>query len=554
MKNNVKLYFLGGIEEIGKNCLAIECGQDIIVVDVGMSFPTEEMLGIDVVIPDLSFLNENASRIKGIVLTHGHEDHIGALPYLLSSLKAPVYGTKLTLMILENKLKEKNVKATLKTVKAGQTVKLGAFSVEFIHVNHSIEGACALAITTPQGIILHTGDFKIDFTPVDGQVTNLDRFAELGRKGVALLMADSTNIEKTGYTMSEKTVGTSLDRLFSENANKRIIVATFASNVHRIQQIIDISEKYGRKVALSGRSMLNICEAGQKAGVLKIPEGILVEIDKIKKIADSELCIISTGSQGEPMSALTRMANDVFSKVKINKNDTIIISASPIPGNEKMVYRVINSLYKHGAEVIYSRLHDIHVSGHACQEELKIVHSLVKPKYFIPVHGEYRHLKKHKDLAVNSGMKERNVIIPDNGLIVELSNRYMKKVGQFSAGAVLVDGLGFGELDSSLIKDRKHLSEDGILIVNVCISSMSGEILSDVEVIPRGISLTEEKEKILESAKQCVNSILGNHDLKTDKGVKDSKENIKKQLNSFMQRRIKQRPMIVVTIMEVDLY
>ncbi len=554
MKNNVKLYFLGGIEEIGKNCLAIECGQDIIVVDVGMSFPTEEMLGIDVVIPDLSFLNENASRIKGIVLTHGHEDHIGALPYLLSSLKAPVYGTKLTLMILENKLKEKNVKATLKTVKAGQTVKLGAFSVEFIHVNHSIEGACALAITTPQGIILHTGDFKIDFTPVDGQVTNLDRFAELGRKGVALLMADSTNIEKTGYTMSEKTVGTSLDRLFSENANKRIIVATFASNVHRIQQIIDNSEKYGRKVALSGRSMLNICEAGQKAGVLKIPEGILVEIDKIKKIADSELCIISTGSQGEPMSALTRMANDVFSKVKINKNDTIIISASPIPGNEKMVYRVINSLYKHGAEVIYSRLHDIHVSGHACQEELKIVHSLVKPKYFIPVHGEYRHLKKHKDLAVNSGMKERNVIIPDNGLIVELSNRYMKKVGQFSAGAVLVDGLGFGELDSSLIKDRKHLSEDGILIVNVCISSMSGEILSDVEVIPRGISLTEEKEKILESAKQCVNSILGNHDLKTDKGVKDSKENIKKQLNSFMQRRIKQRPMIVVTIMEVDLY
>ncbi|MEG1805918.1 MAG: ribonuclease J, partial [Clostridia bacterium] len=390
MNQNLRLNFLGGVEEIGKNCLAIECGQDIIVVDVGMTFPTDEMPGIDVVIPDTTFLRENKDRIRGIFLTHGHEDHIGGMPYLLEDVKVPVYGTKLTLMLLENKLKEKNIKAQLKTVKAGSVIKAGCFSVELIHVNHSIEGAVSLSITTPFGVIFHTGDFKIDYTPVDGVMTDLKRISEIGKKGVLLLLAESTNIESPGYTMSEKTVGKTFDDIFGENIKKRIIIATFASNIHRVQQIIDTAIQYKRKVAFSGRSMLNIVDAARKIGALHIDDDIILDVEKLSNIQDKDLVIVSTGTQGEPMSALRRMAEGDFNKVKIGKNDTIVISATPIPGNEKMSYSVINKLYKLGADVIYSRLRDVHVSGHACQEELKLIHSLIKPKYFIPVHGEYR--------------------------------------------------------------------------------------------------------------------------------------------------------------------
>ncbi len=549
MKNSLKLNFLGGVEEVGKNCLAIEYGQDIIVVDLGMTFPTEEMPGIDVVIPDTTYLVENKDRIKGIFITHGHEDHIGGLSFALRDLKVPVYGTKLTLMLIENKLKEKKIKAQLKTVKSGSIIRVGCFSVEFVNVNHSIEGASALAITTPAGVIFHTGDFKIDFTPVDGEMTNLSRISEIGKKGVLLLMAESTNIETPGYTMSEKTVGQAFDGIFQDNMKKRIIVATFASNVHRIQQIIDTAERYKRKVALSGRSMLNIADAAMKIGALKVKEKTLVDIETIQNYQDKELVIISTGSQGEPMSALTRMSAGSFNRVKIGKNDTIVISATPIPGNEKMVYRVINRLYKLGADVIYSRLRDIHVSGHACQEELKIIHSLIKPKFFIPVHGEYRMLKKHKDLAISLGLEERNTMIPEIGDQIEVG-KGLKKVGKVQAGAILVDGLGFGEMDSLLLRDRKHLSSDGVLIAVAVVNEQSGELMGDVELIPRGIVLNDNPEKLLGEIKNNVTANLKQMDLKSYTGRLDAKDTMKRQIKNQMMRKIKQSPMVIAIIME----
>ncbi|MEG1519548.1 MAG: ribonuclease J [Clostridia bacterium] len=549
MNQNLRLNFLGGVEEIGKNCLAIECGQDIIVVDVGMTFPTDEMPGIDVVIPDTTFLRENKDRIRGIFLTHGHEDHIGGMPYLLEDVKVPVYGTKLTLTLLENKLKEKNIKAQLKTVKAGSVIKAGCFSVELIHVNHSIEGAVSLSITTPFGVIFHTGDFKIDYTPVDGVMTDLKRIAEIGKKGVLLLLAESTNIESPGYTMSEKTVGNTFDEIFGENIKKRIIIATFASNIHRVQQIIDTAIKYKRKVAFSGRSMLNIVDAARKIGALHVDDDIILDVEKLSNIQDKDLVIVSTGTQGEPMSALRRMAEGDFNKVKIGKNDTIVISATPIPGNEKMVYSVINKLYKLGADVIYSRLRDVHVSGHACQEELKLIHSLIKPKYFIPVHGEYRHLKKHKDLAIMLGMNPRDIMIPEIGDVIEVG-KAIKRVGKVTAGAILVDGLGFGEMDSLLIKDRKHLSEDGVLILVAVVNALSGELMGDVEIIPRGIAMTSQPDKFLEETKQNVTSYLKQVDLKSVEGRLNAKNTIKRQVRNQVQRKIKQSPMIIPIIME----
>lgn len=548
---SVKIHFLGGVEEIGKNCTAIECMDDIIVIDVGMSFPSEEMPGIDFVIPDSTFLENNAEKVRGIVLTHGHEDHIGGLPYFLSDLHVPVYGTKLTLMILENKLVEKKLDADLHTVKAGSVIKLGCFEIEFIHVNHSIEGSTALAIKSPAGTIFHTGDFKVDYTPVDGKTTDLARIAEIGREGVLLLLAESTNVEKSGYTMSEKTVGKTIDAVFADNPTKRIIIATFASNVHRVQQIIDIAEKYKRKVALSGRSMINIAEAAMEIGALDVKDDTLVDIERIDKIADKDLCIISTGTQGEPMSALTRMAADNFNKVHIDENDVVIVSASPIPGNEKMVYRVINNLYKLGADVIYSKLSDVHVSGHACQEELKLIHNLVDPKYFIPVHGEYRHLKMHKDLAVSMGMSERNCLIPEIGDTVEVSEKVMKKAGKVQAGAILVDGLGFNEVDSVLLRDRKHLAEDGLMIVVVGINAESGEILGDIEVIPKGVGLSAEPDKFISDCKATVMDLLTHFDLKTFSGRIAAKDTIRSRLKNFTDKRVKNRPMVLPIFMEM---
>lgn len=547
----VKIHFLGGVEEIGKNCTAIEYDNQIIVVDAGLTFPNEEMPGIDLVIPDTSFLTQNADKVLGIILTHGHEDHIGALPYILNDLKVPVFGCKLTLMILENKLKEKRVDADLHTIRAGNTIKLGDFSIEFIHVNHSIEGSVALSITTPAGVIVHTGDFKIDYTPVDGEITNLNRFSEIGKKGVLCLLGESTNVEKPGYTMSERTVGKALDNIFGDNISKRIIVATFASNVHRLQQIIDLAEKYKRKVALSGRSMLNIADAAIKIGALHVNEENIVDVEKIDKIADKDLVIISTGSQGEPMSALTRMAADNFNKVKIGENDCIIISASPIPGNEKMVYRVINNLYKLGADVIYSKLHDIHVSGHACQEELKIIHTLVNPQYFIPVHGEYRHLKMHKDLAMSLGMNERNILIPEIGDTIEVSERLIRKNGKVQAGAILVDGLGFGEMDSVMLRDRKHIAEDGLVIVVVSVNGLSGEVVGEVEVMPKGVALPKDADKIILEGKQVVADLLSTFDLKSFSGRIDAKDAVRSRVRNFMDKKIKKRPMVIPIIMEI---
>ncbi len=550
MKNNLKLHFLGGVEEVGKNCLAIEYGEEIIVVDMGLTFPNEEMPGIDVVIPDTTFLRNNKDKIKGVFITHGHEDHIGGLPFFLRDVRVPVYGTRLTLMLLENKLVERRIKANLKLVRPGSIIRLGSFSVEFIHVNHSIEGAVAMAITTPEGVLFHTGDFKIDYTPVGGEMTDLKRIAEIGKKGVLLLMAESTNIETPGYTMSEKTVGQSLDLIFRDNMKKRLIVATFASNIHRLQQIVELAEKYKRKVAFSGRSMINVAAAAMKIGVLNVKESTLVEIDGIRNIPDRELVIVSTGSQGEPMSALRRMGEGDFNKVRVGNNDTIILSATPIPGNEKMVYRVINNLYKLGADVIYSRLRDIHVSGHACQEELKIIHSLVKPKFFIPVHGEYRHLKKHKDLAMTLGMDARNILIPENGDSIEVG-KAIKKVGRIQSGAILVDGLGFDEADGLLVKDRKQLAEDGILILVATINGLSGELIGDVELIPRGVSFAGQPEKLLIETRNSVTQLLRTADLKSYAARMETKNQIKRQVRNQLQRKIKQSPMIIPIIMEI---
>ena len=454
-KNSLKVRFLGGVGEIGKNMTALEYGKDIIVIDAGITFPTSDMPGIDLVAPDVSYLVQNKDKIRGVVLTHGHEDHIGGLPYLLNEVNAPVYGTKLTLMLCEHKLKEqKNRDYSLNCIKTGSMVKLGCFTVEFIHVNHSIPGSCALAITTPVGMVVHSGDFKVDLTPINGSMIDMTRLSEIGKKGVTLLLCESTNVEHEGYTMSEHVVGETLDRLFQDNQKRRLIIATFATNVHRLQQIIDLAVKHKRKVAFSGRSMLNVVEAATKVGEISIPQDIVVDIEKIKYVADKDLIIISTGSQGEPMSALTRMASGDYNQVQVGNNDTIIISASPIPGNEKSVYQVINNLYRKGAEVVYKSITKIHVSGHACQEELKIMHTLLKPKFFIPVHGEYRHLKKHCRLAKELGMKEGNMLIAEIGDTVEITEKTIRRGEQFQAGTRYIDGLSIDDTES-VVRDLR---------------------------------------------------------------------------------------------------
>ena len=504
------------------------------------------MPGIDLVIPDITYLEQNKNKIRGLVLTHGHEDHIGGVPYLLKEINTPIFGTKLTLTLLENKLKEHKLNdVSLNCVKPGSVIKLGCFSVEFINVNHSIAGACALSITTPVGVVFHSGDYKIDFTPINGDYMDLTRIAEIGKKGVLLLMAESTNVERPGYTMSEKVVGETLDHVFGDNADRRLIVATFASNVHRLQQILDLAVKYRRKVVFSGRSMINVAEAASKIGELKIPENIIVDVEKIKNFRDSEILIISTGSQGEPMSALTRMATGEFNKVTIGANDTIVISASPIPGNEKMIYGVINNLYRKGAEVIYESLEPIHVSGHACQGEIKILHSLVKPKFFIPVHGEYRHLKKHARLAVDMGLKKSNVLIADVGNTVELTAKEMKFGENFPAGTRLVDGLGIDGSESVVLRDRIHLSEDGLLVVVV--GSEEGRAVCS-DVISKGIIIDD---KLMAEIRQNVNNTLKHLDVKADGDRAALKNAIRRGIKNHLIRRTKKNPMILPIIMDV---
>lgn len=543
----LKVVFLGGVGEIGKNMTALEYENDIIVIDSGLTFPDDEMPGIDVVVPDITYLLCNKEKIRGILLTHGHEDHIGGLPYVLNEINAPIFGSKLTVALVENKLREfPRIKYTANTVKPRQIVKLGCFSIEFIHVNHSIAGAMALSIHTPIGQVVHTGDFKIDFSPINEMTTDLNRFAELGKKGVQLLLCESTNVERKGYSMSESTVGKTLDKLFEEFKEKRLFIATFASNIHRLQQIMDLAVKYKRKIIFSGRSMVNVSDTAMKCGELKFDKDIIIDIDHINRYKDSELLIITTGSQGEPMSALSRMANGEFNKITIGENDCIILSASPIPGNEKMVYKIINSLYQKDATVIYHELADVHVSGHACQEELKTLHSLVKPKFFIPVHGEYRHLKLHQNLAMSMGMDMRNTMIADLGNVIEISNNAITRGADVTSGSRLVDGYGVGDLESVVLRDRKQLSEDGMCVVLLHVDEF-GIIERPPDMISRGFIYNDEQNEVVSEAKEFLfNSLAGLDTKAMDKQV--LKVTVRKQLTTFFSRKTKRKPLIITVI------
>lgn len=551
-KEKIKIIPLGGLNEIGKNLTAIEFKNDIVVIDCGLKFPDEEMLGIDIVIPDISYLLKNIERVKGIFLTHGHEDHIGALPYVLKQMNVPVYGTKLTLGIIQTKLKEHNLLSVvdLKCVKARDIVKLENVSVEFIRTTHSIADSVAIAIHTPVGVVLHTGDFKIDYTPIDGCVADLARFAELGRKGVAVMLADSTNVERPGYTMSESILGDTFEEIFN-NAKGRIIVATFASSIHRIQQIIATAIKYDRKVAVSGRSMENIMEVAIELGYLEVDKNVLINVDNINKYPENRIVIITTGSQGEPMSALSRMAASEHKKIGILPGDSVIISASPIPGNEKLISKVINQLFKKGAEVIYEALADVHVSGHACQEELKLMHTLVKPKFFIPVHGEYRHLKQHAELAAKLGLPASNVIIADNGEVIEVTRDSIRKNGTVVSGQVFVDGLGVGDVGNIVLRDRKHLSQDGILTVVVTIEKETGSVIAGPDIISRGFVYVRESEDLMDEARELVKGALRECEEKRITEWASIKSNIKEVLRVFLYEKTKRKPMILPIIMEI---
>lgn len=549
--SKLKITFLGGVGEIGKNMTAFEYNNEIIVVDAGLTFPDDDLPGVDIVIPDISYLVENRSKIKALILTHGHEDHIGAVPFFLQQLNVPIYGSRLTLALVENKMKEySDIKYRAIAVKPRNVLKIGNFSIEFIKVSHSIAGALALSITTPAGTVVHTGDFKIDYEPIDGEMTDLPRLGEIGRKGVNLLLCESTNVCRKGYSMSEKSVGRALDEIIKNHADNRIIVATFASNIHRMQQIMDIAEKYKRKIAFTGRSMVNVSEVAMKLGELSFNRDNIVDIEKVDKLADNEVLILTTGSQGEPMSALTRMAMGEFKSLKIRENDLVILSASPIPGNEKNVYNVINALYKLGADVIYDELADVHTSGHACQEELKLMHSLVKPKFFIPIHGEYRHLKTHKELALRLGMEERNILLAMIGMQVEMSVNAIKEVGYVKAGQRLVDGFGIGDMDSNVLRERKQLAEDGICVVCVNINNVAGEVSGEPFIITRGVVYADEQESFVQDAKACIISSLKESDLR---GVDPSviRSSLKRNVSNFIFRRTKRRPMIL-TIVTLD--
>mgnify|MGYP000938875637 CR=1 FL=1 len=543
---------LGGLGEIGKNMMAVRLGENILIIDCGLMFPEEEMLGIDIVIPDITYLLDNRESVLGIVLTHGHEDHIGALPYVLRHLNVPVYGTKLTLGLLQGKLKEQNVlgEALLHTVKPRDIVQIGPFKVEFIRVSHSIPDAIAVALHTPMGVVFHTGDFKFDLTPVDGQVTDFHRLAQLGEKGVLVLLSDSTNAEKPGYTMSERVVGNTFDENFRQ-ATERIIITTFASNVHRLQQAIQTAEKHGRKVAVVGRSMVNVITVANELGYMDIPDGLLIDLDEANKMPRNKIVILTTGSQGEPMSALTRMAFSDHRQVDIMPGDTIIISATPIPGNEKLVARIIDQLFKQGARVIYETASEIHVSGHPNQEELKLMLNLVRPKFFVPVHGEYRMLIKHAELAKDVGIQPENIFVAENGQVLEFSRRSGRMTGRVTAGRVLVDGLGVGDVGSIVLKDRKLLSQDGILIVVLTIDHATGEVVAGPDIVSRGFVYVRESEQLLEEAKTRVKSAL---EKCSEKGVSEwssIKSQVRDALSKFLYEKTRRRPMVLPIIMEI---
>jgi ribonuclease J len=551
-KSKIKLIPLGGMQEIGKNMMAIEYKDSIIVLDCGLAFPDEEMLGIDLVIPDISYLVKNKEKVRAIVLTHGHEDHIGALPYVLPQIDVPVYGTKLTLGLVENKLKEHGLLSSVEliTVKPKDKIKIGEFEVEFIKISHSIADSVALAIHTPIGVIVHTGDFKVDYQPIDGEKMDLHRFAELGKHGVLALMCDSTNVERPGYTMSESTVGGSFIELFRD-VKGRIIIATFASNIHRVQQAINASIMFGRKVAVVGRSMVNVLGVATELGYMEIPDGVIIDVDNIGKYPSDKVTIITTGSQGEAMAALSRMAASDHRKVDIMPNDRVIISATPIPGNEKLVTRVINQLFKKGADVIYESLADIHVSGHACQEELKLMQALVRPKFFIPVHGEYKHLKQHAKLAENMGLEKENIFILDNGSVLELTKDSAKTNGTVTSGKVLVDGLGVGDVGNIVLRDRKHLSQDGLIVIVVTISKESGQVIAGPDIISRGFVYVRESEDLMEDAKSVVKESLAKCEEKQIKEWNAIKSQVKDSLREFIYSKTKRNPMILPIIMEI---
>ena len=552
-KNNnskLKIIPLGGLEQIGMNITAFEYEDSIVVVDCGLSFPEDDMLGIDLVIPDITYLKDNIDKVKGFVITHGHEDHIGALPYVMKEINIPIYATKLTIGLIENKFKEHNLLRSTKrkVIKHGQSINLGCFRIEFIKTNHSIQDASALAIYSPAGIVVHTGDFKVDYTPVFGDAIDLQRFAEIGKKGVLALMCDSTNAERKGFTMSERTVGKTFDNIFAEHKNTRIIIATFASNVDRVQQIINSAYKYGRKVAVEGRSMVNVIGTASELGYLKIPDKTLIEIDQLRNYPDEKVTLITTGSQGESMAALSRMAASIHKKVTIKPNDTIIFSSNPIPGNEKAVSKVINELSMKGADVIFQ---DAHVSGHACQEEIKLIYSLVKPKYAIPVHGEYRHLKAQAGLALDLGIPKENVFILQSGDVLELNEEEPAKVtGKVRTGAILVDGLGVGDVGNIVLRDRRQLSQDGIMIVVVTIEKNTCNIVSGPDIVSRGFVYVREAEDLMDEARIVVEDAI---DVCLDKHITDwgkIKNVIKDSLGEFLWKRTKRNPMILPIIME----
>lgn len=549
----IKVSFLGGLNEVGKNMTLFEYGEDMFLVDCGLAFPDQDMLGVDLVLPDFTYVERNADRIRGIVITHGHEDHIGGLPYLLKVLNVPVYGTKLTIGLIQGKLREHGLlnSASLNVIKPGDVITLGGFTVEAIHVNHSIPDALGLAIRCEGGTIVHTGDFKIDTTPIDGGMMDLGRLAEIGQEGVLCLMSDSTNAERPGFTESERKVGESFETLFRKAGNNRIIVATFSSNIHRVQQIMNVAASLGRKVALVGRSLENVVSISAELGYLNIPEGIVIDINMINRYPADKLVIITTGSQGEPMSALTRMAFSDHRKVEVHPNDYVIISATPIPGNEKTVSRVVNELMKLGADVVYEKMYEVHVSGHACQEELKMIMGIVKPKYFIPVHGELKHLRKHAGLALSMGIPKENILIADNGRVAEISKKALRCTSTVPAGRVFVDGYGVGDVGSVVLRDRKHLAQDGLVIVAVCIDRESGMIVSGPDVVTRGFVYVKESEELINAAREVAVEAI---EAQTDGGYFDwnsIKASLRDEISHLMYERTKRSPMILPVIMEV---
>ncbi|EWM53890.1 beta-lactamase [Ruminococcus flavefaciens 007c] len=551
-KTPVRIIPLGGLNEIGKNMTVFECSNDMFILDCGLAFPDADMPGVDIVIPDFTYVERNQDKIRGIVITHGHEDHIGGLSYLLKKINVPVYATRLTIGLIEGKLKEQGLsgKVNLNIVEPKKTVKMGCMAVEFIKVNHSIPDSVGMAIHTPAGVIVHTGDFKVDYTPIDEKSIDLARFGELGSRGVLALMADSTNAERPGYTHSEKTVGDSFDKLFQKGEGKRIIIATFSSNIHRVQQIINCAVRYGRKVAVFGRSMVNVINTAIELGYLDVPDGIIIDIEMMNRFESEKIVLITTGSQGEPMSALTRMAMNDHKKVNITPMDFIIISATPIPGNEKFVTRVVNELMKSGAEVVYEAMYEVHVSGHACQEELKLMQALTRPKFFIPVHGEYKHLKKHADLARQMGMSNDNIIIAEIGNVIETDGTTMKVVSQVPAGRVLVDGLGVGDVGSIVLRDRKHLAQDGLIIIVIGIEKSTNEIVAGPDIISRGFVYVRESEELMVEARALLTDTLANCSSSELREWNSLKGKMRDALSDYIYQKTKRSPMILPIIME----